>query len=81
MGFVLCYLAVAILPDKPNYTTPADQPSAHELELAQQTLSKLSCVQHVEQTPNQVYALPITGNMEYGFFQQQMVGLWLWLQV
>lgn len=64
---------VRIIADKPNYSTPAMQPTEQQLQEAHETLSTLSNVKHIEQTPNQVFELPITGNMEYGFFAKPLV--------
>lgn len=44
------------------------QPTEEQLQAAHDTLSTLSNIKHIEQTPTQVWELPMTGNMEYGFF-------------
>lgn len=59
---------MSTIPDKPNYVTPAQQPTRGELQAARDTLAKLADVKHAEQLPAQVHALPVTHNMEYGFF-------------
>eukprot|EP00879_Flechtneria_rotunda_P016104 GHRR01016845.1.p2 GENE.GHRR01016845.1~~GHRR01016845.1.p2 ORF type:complete len:113 (+),score=42.07 GHRR01016845.1:400-738(+) len=61
-------LAVRIVADKPNYVIPAMQPTEAELVAAHDKLATLANVKHAEQTPSQAYNLPMTGNMEYGFF-------------
>eukprot|EP00878_Enallax_costatus_P032267 GHUV01035419.1.p1 GENE.GHUV01035419.1~~GHUV01035419.1.p1 ORF type:complete len:116 (+),score=35.00 GHUV01035419.1:523-870(+) len=65
--------AVQIIADKPNYTTPAMQPTEQQLQEAHDTLSTLSNIKHTEQTPSQVFDLPMTENMEYGFFAKPLV--------
>lgn len=65
--------AVTILPEKPNYTTPAQQPSEQELQAAHDKLASLTCIRHIGCSPAQAYALPITGNMEYGFTASPLV--------
>jgi len=65
-----------VVADKPNYTTPANQPTEQQLQAAHDKLLHLTCVQHIEQTPSQVYQLPVTANMEYGFCAHPLVS-WL----
>lgn len=65
--------AVHILPDKPNYTIPAIQPTEQQLQEAHDKLLHLTCVKHIEQTPSQIFSLPITANMEYGFCAAPLV--------
>lgn len=67
--------AVVILPDKPNHTIPAQQPSKQQLQAAQDKLAALTCIRHIGCAPAQAYALPITANMEYGFTEAPLVWL------
>ncbi|WIA10054.1 hypothetical protein OEZ85_010264 [Tetradesmus obliquus] len=62
-----------ILPEKPNYTTPASQPTEQQLQAAHDKLVTLTNFKHTEHLPSQVYALPATGNMEYGFFSSKQL--------
>eukprot|EP00882_Tetradesmus_deserticola_P011660 GHRQ01012335.1.p1 GENE.GHRQ01012335.1~~GHRQ01012335.1.p1 ORF type:complete len:110 (+),score=27.19 GHRQ01012335.1:436-765(+) len=62
-----------ILPEKPNYTTPASQPTEQQLQAAHDKLVSLTNLKHVEQSPTQVHQLPPTSNMEYGFFSSKQL--------
>lgn len=65
--------AVSLLPEKPTAVHPQHMASPEQLAAAEALLTSLSCVQHITQTPSQIYALPLTTNMEYGFFNSAMV--------
>jgi hypothetical protein len=60
--------AVYTIPDKPNYVTPASQPTEQQLQAAHDKLATLANVKHAEQLPTQVHILPLTSNMDYGFW-------------
>lgn len=62
-----------MLPEKPTAVHPQHMASPEQLAAAEALLTSLSCVQHITQTPSQIYALPLTTNMEYGFFNSAMV--------
>lgn len=62
-----------ILPEKPNYTVPTLNADKAVMESAQQTLSQLSNCKDTDKLPPERFALPVTGNMEYGFFAKQLV--------
>jgi hypothetical protein len=62
---------MALLPAKPNATTPAAQPTAAQLSQAEATLARLAGIKHAHQVPTQVYALPATSNMEVGSKREQ----------
>ncbi|GBF97984.1 hypothetical protein Rsub_10658 [Raphidocelis subcapitata] len=59
---------LVLLPAKPNATTPAAQPTEQQLAAAESMLSTLAGIKHAHQVPTEVYQLPVTSNMEYGFF-------------
>lgn len=63
-----------IVTEKPNYVTPAMQPTDEQLQEAHDTLCSLSNIKHIEQTPDQIWELPVTANMEYGFYSRPLVG-------
>ncbi|KAI8467429.1 MAG: flagellar associated protein [Monoraphidium minutum] len=58
---------MTLLPAKPNAAAPADRPTAAQLAAAEATLATLAGIKHAHQVPTQVYQLPVTSNMEYGF--------------
>lgn len=57
--------------DKPNYVVPASQPTEQQLQAAHDKLATLANEKHAEHTPAQIYSLPYTSSMEYGFWQGQ----------
>lgn len=59
---------MSCIPDKPNYTTPACQPTEDQLQAAHDKLATLANVKHAEHLPAQIYSLPATSNMDYGFW-------------
>lgn len=60
--------AVDILPEKPNRITPAQNPDPKAVTSASTMLKSLSCLKDTDKQPHERFALPVTGNMEYGFF-------------
>lgn len=60
--------AVSCVPDKPNYVVPSDQPTDAQLQAAHDKLAMLANNKHAEQLPAQIYSLPATSNMDYGFW-------------
>lgn len=61
---------MSTIPDKPNYVTPASTlPTHEELQAAHDKLATLANVKHAEQLPSQIYSLPPTNNMDYGFWE------------
>lgn len=65
----MCCHAVSCIADKPNYVTPASQPTEEQLQQAHDKLAMLDNVKHAEQVPAQIYSLPATTNMDYGFWR------------
>ncbi|PNW86685.1 hypothetical protein CHLRE_02g095072v5 [Chlamydomonas reinhardtii] len=59
-----------VLPEKPNRTVPTQNPDASTIAAATQTLHNLAAAKDVDKLPVDRYALPVTGNMEYGFFHR-----------
>uniref|UniRef100_A0A7S0RVE5 Uncharacterized protein n=1 Tax=Chlamydomonas leiostraca TaxID=1034604 RepID=A0A7S0RVE5_9CHLO len=57
-----------ILPEKPNRTVPAPQPDPKDVASASALLHELSSLKDTDKMPHERFALPVTGNMEYGFF-------------
>lgn len=62
-----------VLPEKPNYTVPTLNADKSTMETAQTMLGTLSNIKDTDKLPAEKFALPVTGNMEYGFFTKQMV--------
>lgn len=62
---------LTVLPEKPNHTVPTAFPSAESLAAASQKLADMSSLKDTEKIPHQRFALPLTANMEYGFFSSQ----------
>ena len=50
---------------------PSSNPSPEAMTDATQTLSSMSVLKDTEKPPHERYALPVTGNMEYGFFSSR----------
>ncbi|KXZ50060.1 hypothetical protein GPECTOR_18g4 [Gonium pectorale] len=63
-----------ILPEKPNRTVPTPNPDSATVEAATETLHSLAAAKDVDKVPVDRFALPITGNMEYGFLHRVKVG-------
>lgn len=59
--------AVGIIPDKPNRVRFAPAALADQVQRAKETLRSLCLTSFEDRTPEQVHALPITTNQEYGF--------------
>ncbi|GFR48726.1 hypothetical protein Agub_g10683 [Astrephomene gubernaculifera] len=59
-----------ILPEKPNRTVPTPNPDESTVAAATATLHSLAAAKDVDKAPQDRYALPISGNMEYGFFHR-----------
>ncbi|KAG2487081.1 hypothetical protein HYH03_014326 [Edaphochlamys debaryana] len=59
-----------ILPEKPNATVPTQNPDPSTIDAARETLRSLAAAKDVDKPPVDRYALPITGNMDYGFFHR-----------
>ena len=64
-------LAVSIIPDKPNHCVPSFNPSPDSVSEASSLLNTMSVVKDNDQAPHERYALPVTANMEYGFFSNK----------
>lgn len=60
-----------VLPEKPNRTVPAPHPNPNDVAQATSMLHELSSVKNIDKLPHERYALPVTGNMEYGFFSNK----------
>ncbi|PNH01017.1 hypothetical protein TSOC_013123 [Tetrabaena socialis] len=61
---------MTVLPEKPNRTVPTQNPDAATVAAATATLVELASAKDVDKTPVDRYALPVTGNMDYGFFHR-----------
>lgn len=59
---------VVVLTEKPNRTVPSKGASKEAVAAAAEMLHELSYLKNTDLTPTERLALPITGNMEYGFF-------------
>lgn len=57
-----------ILSEKPNRTIPTSNPGPEVVQAAMTTLHNMSSIKDSDKTPGERFALPLTGNMEYGFF-------------
>lgn len=66
-------VTVCCIADKPNYVVPASQPTEQQLQAAHDKLATLANEKHAEHTPAQIYSLPYTSSMEYGFWQGQFL--------
>ncbi len=62
-----------VFPAKPNHTVPNQTVDPHTIEDAQRTLNSLAVLHDTGKAPTERFALPVTGNMEYGFFNAVMV--------
>ncbi len=60
--------AVTVLPEKPNRMVPQQKPSPEAVKAATDLLMSMSVLKDTDKLPHEVYALPRTGNSEYGFF-------------
>ncbi|GIL80437.1 hypothetical protein Vretimale_16123 [Volvox reticuliferus] len=63
-----------ILPEKPNRTVPTPNPDEATVAASTATLHSLAAAKDVDKVPVDRFALPITGNMEYGFFHRVKPG-------
>jgi len=68
---VLIALTVSIITDKPNHCVPSSNPSPDAVSEATAVLNTMSVVKDTDQAPHERYALPVTANMEYGFFSHK----------
>lgn len=59
---------MTILPEKVNHYHPSQSASKEAAEKAAAELSQLSSLKDTEKLPAERFALPLTGNQEYGFF-------------
>mmetsp|Transcript_172 Transcript_172/g.285 ORF Transcript_172/g.285 Transcript_172/m.285 type:complete len:146 (-) Transcript_172:100-537(-) len=57
-----------ILPEKPNKCVPSSNPDPASVFAATALLQNLSCLKDTDKLPHERFALPVTGNMTYGFF-------------
>ncbi|GFH29965.1 flagellar associated protein [Haematococcus lacustris] len=62
---------VDILPEKPNRTVPTQNPNGSAIQAATTLLQDLSSLKNTDKQPHERFALPVTANMEYGFFATQ----------
>jgi FAM183A and FAM183B related len=58
---------VRVIPEKPNNTSFAAATSPVQVRQAKATLESLCLLKNEERTPEEVHALPVTSNQEYGF--------------
>ena len=59
---------MVILPEKPNHCVPNMGGTKAEAEQAAANLASMSSLRDTDKLPHERYALPLTGNSEYGFF-------------
>ncbi|KAG1659647.1 hypothetical protein FOA52_010230 [Chlamydomonas sp. UWO 241] len=64
---------LSIYPEKPNNTVPNMNVSEESVLRATQTLKSMSTLRDGDTSPADRFALPITANMEYGFFSARPV--------
>ncbi|KAF5829285.1 flagellar associated protein [Dunaliella salina] len=64
--------SMVILPEKPNRTRPAQSPSKDSVDAASTLLLDMSYLKETEKNPTERLALPVTANMEYGFFSKPL---------
>jgi len=62
---------MTILPEKPNHIVPQSNPSLDVVATSTATLTSMSCLKDTDKLPQERFALPLTGNMEYGFFSSK----------
>lgn len=60
--------AVSVLPEKPNHVVPQMNSDKAVIEAATAKLASYATLKNTGALPVQKYPLPVTGNMEYGFF-------------
>lgn len=65
---------IDILPEKPNRTIPMPNPDQATIMAATAKLGEFASLKDTDKQPAERFALPLTGNMEYGFFQRVMAG-------
>lgn len=66
--------AVDVYPEKPNRIVPRSNPEPALVDQANATLSNMSVLRDTGKAPPERFALPVTANMEYGFFNSVQVG-------
>mmetsp|Transcript_459 Transcript_459/g.541 ORF Transcript_459/g.541 Transcript_459/m.541 type:complete len:143 (-) Transcript_459:415-843(-) len=62
---------MSIISEKPNKIIPTSNPDQKTMEEAKQTIFNIASLKYSDLLPVERFALPVTGNMEYGFFQTQ----------
>mmetsp|Transcript_44773 Transcript_44773/g.133738 ORF Transcript_44773/g.133738 Transcript_44773/m.133738 type:complete len:145 (-) Transcript_44773:229-663(-) len=59
---------LSIYPDKPNCTKLNATETPDDMLHATRTLAAMSCLKDTDRPPSERFALPVTSNMDYGFF-------------